>query len=287
MKLVTIVGFAPFESGKTRLAARLVRGLRERGVEVNVVKPIGSHNLWQQHFSLEYSMEHGVLVGGDAIRLARAMGSREPSQVQPVDLLLAPPDVARYLARLRDYLFSLESLISQVVLIRVSSCGEKGIEHIHLRVDEHIEALPPTIRGVVEELASRLQPKPVRVDRDALSSFLRDELVIAADVCSARLLAGAEIGIIESFNDIVVPVPIATRSEYFVAVAPGRAVVYRGEEVVKAASLVAGIRPGSIRSSEVLHLVKPVKILDVEFVYSDEYVGEDVEKLIDLLLTRT
>ncbi len=286
MRLVTIVGFAPFESGKTRLAARLVRGLKERGVKVNVVKPIGSHNLWQQHFSLEYSMEHGVLVGGDAIRLARALGSREPSQVQPVDLLLAPPDVARYLTRLRDYLFSLESLVSQVVLLRVSSCGERGVEHVHLRVDEHIEALPPAIRSIVEELASRLQPRPVSVNRETLSSILRDELVLAAEVCSARLLAGGEVGVIESFNDVVVPVPLATRSEYFVAVAPGRAVVYRGEDVVKAASLVAGIRPGSIRSSEVLHLVKPVKVLDVEFVYSDEHVGEDVERIIDLILTR-
>ncbi len=283
--MITVVGFIPFDSGKTRLAARLVKGLRERGIKVSVVKPIGSHSLWQQHFSLEYSMEHGVLVGGDAIRLARAASVSDPARVQPVDMLLAPPDVTRYLTRLRDYLFSLESLISQVVMLRISTCRDEGVEHVHLLVKEHVDRLAPSIRDVVEELASRLRPLPSPIEPEMLKEIMSGDVIVAADMCASRIASRSEVTVIESFNDVVVPIPLSTRSEWFVAVAPGRAVVYHGSDVVKAASLLSGFRPGSIRAADILHLVKPVKIMDVKFVYSDDHVGEDIETLIDFLVS--
>ncbi|WP_048191573.1 hypothetical protein [Pyrolobus fumarii] len=282
--IVTVGGFSPSDSGKTRLTARLIHALHEIGLEPTVVKPIGSHNMWQQHFSLHYSLEHRILVGGDAIRLAKAAGAK-PEDIQPVDLLLAPPDITRYLTRIRDYLATLESLLSQVVVLRVSRCEGNGVEHLHAVVPEHIEALPPTLRTIIDELAERLDPPPITLPSSRLYELMNSgDLLIAADLCTAKLVSGSRLALIESFNDVLIPTPTSTKSRLFIVVGPGRAIVYRGDDVVKAASIVSGLKPGSLRASEVLHLVKPLQVLDVEFAYADDQVGNDVRRLTELLV---
>ena len=279
--IVTVAGFLPFESGKTRLAARLVRVLRERGVDVLPYKPIGAHNLWEQHFSVEYSLEHRVLVGGDAIRLARAAGVK-PEEVQPVDLLLAPPDVARFLQRPRDYLNAASNTFTQAVLVRIDTCrGWRG----HLLVEDRLEALPPSLRRVAEELSERLEPSPVRIDQARFADMLASgQLLLAADSCAATAASKTRLLILESFNDVLIPIPKAIDSRLFIVAAPGRAVVYSGEAVVRAVEVLSGIKPGQVRSHEVLGLVKPLAVVDVDYAYSDDQLGEDIERLADMVL---
>ncbi len=282
--LVTIVGFSPHESGKTRLAARLAKSLREKGFRLSAVKPVGGHSAWEQHFSLRYALDYGVLVGGDAIRLARATGA-EPHIIEPVDMLLAPPDVDKFLTRLRDYLILLESLEAQVVLLRVNTCssGEKP-EPLHMLVEDNVEALAPGVRRLIEDIASSLRPKPLMITSSRFRELVSSgNLVTAADICTSKLVVNADIAIIESYNDVLIPIPIATRSKLFIAVGPGRAVVYEGSLVVKAASLYASLRYGTTRTTDVLHLVKPLTSIPLDFVYDDETPGRDVEKLTDLI----
>ena len=281
--LVTVVGFSPHESGKTRLVARLARSLRDRGLAPRVAKPLGGHNAWEQHFSIRYALDHGVLVGGDAIRLARAVGG-EPHIIEPVDMLLAPPDVNHFLSRLRDYLLMLESLEAQVVLLRVNVCSGERPEPLHMLVEDNVEHLAPGIRRLVEDLASSLKPRPVAIPSARLREMIASgNLVTAADLCASKLLEGSRIAIIESYNDVLIPVPLSLRSKLFIAVGPGRAVVYDGGMVVKAARLYASLRYGITRSSEVLHLIRPMASVPLEFVYDDETPGEDVEKLVDII----
>ncbi len=283
MPMVVVAGFLPFESGKTRLAARLVRALRERGVEATPYKPIGAHNLWEQHFSVEYSFEKHVLVGGDAIRLARAAG-RAPDELQPVDLLLAPPDVARFLTRPRDYLRAASETFSQTVLARIDVCSGE-VQRYHLLVRDAYEKLAPGIRGVVDELRERLEPKPVETSLQAfMDMVVSGELTAAADMCLSRV--PGKLLIVESFNDVLIPTPRALEAEYFLVAAPGRAVLYRGGDVVRAVKVLSGIRPGFTRTYEVLGLVKPVEVFDVDFAYSDDQVGEDVRRIADVLLEK-
>ena len=286
MTLVVVAGFLPFNSGKTRLAARLARALRERGVKVKPCKPIGAHNVWEQHFSVEYSMMHRILVGGDAIRLAKA-AELNPADVQPVDLLLSPPDITRYLTKLRDYLRASTETFSQTVVARVDVCSGGRVERHHLLVGEVYERLPPSIRGVIDELVGKLEPKPIRVSLEAFTDMVASgELIAAADMCTVARCGNAQLTILESFNDVLVPVPRALEADYFLVAAPGRAVLYHGSDVRKVVGIVATLRPGYTRSHELLNYIKPLKVFSIDFAYTDDQVGEDVERIADTLLQK-
>ena len=285
-RMVVIAGFLPFESGKTRLAARLVRALRERGVDVLPYKPIGAHNLWEQHFSIEYSIEKSVLVGGDAIRLAKAAGVK-PDEIQPVDILLAPPDIKRYLSRPRDYLRVAAETFAQATLVRIDVCSGGKRARYHMLIRDTFENLPPSLKGVVDELRERLEPSPMEIGREEFMDMVASgQLTAAADICLST--HGGEHGVllVESFNDVLLPTPKAVEAEYFLVAAPGRAVLYRGSDIERALRVLAGIRPGFTRTHEVLGLVKPLEVFDIDFAYSDDQVGEDVEKIGDTLIEK-
>ena len=278
--LVTVVGLLPHDSGKTRLTARLARQLLASGVEVEAFKPVGGHSVWDGGPGVPYTLRARVLVGNDAVRLGRALG-RRPEELQAVDVLLAPPDPLRYAGRLRDYLDASESFARTAVLARVSECAGGGMRHEHYAVVDG-PRLAPALERLVSEVASSLEPPPRPVSRAELTALL-SRGVAAADSCVRSLASRGRLVLVESYNDVVVPVPAALESALFIAVGPGRAMVYRGGDVVRALRALSATQPGAARAYEVLSLVRPVEAVAVEYARGDDEAGPDVEELASVV----
>ncbi len=288
-RIVTIIGLLPFDSGKTRLTVRLLRYLREAGVNIYASKPIGSHNIWGQEFSLRYSIENGVLVGGDAIRIAEALNEAKPEALQFMDTLLVPRDSAKYTSRIREFVTRHESLLNQAVALRYTKCLENGsMTYVHVFSLEKLYDTPPTLARVVRELYNSIKSKGnkvVDVESKVFDEVLTSpQLVSEADYCARIMAKKMELFVIESFNDAVIPIPLALRSRLFLAVSPGRVIVYDSSDVAKAVEVVSSLRPTSARSGEVLSLVKPLKIFELDYVDTDYASGHDIEDIADYIL---
>ncbi len=287
--IITIIGLLPFDSGKTRLTVRLLRYLREIGANIYASKPIGSHNIWGQEFSLRYSIENGVLVGGDAIRIAEALNEAKPEALQFMDTLLVPRDSAKYTSRIREFVTRHESLLNQAVALRYTKCSENGsMTYAHVFSLEKLYDTPPTLARVVRELYNSIKSKGnkvVDVESKLFDEVLTSpQLVSEADYCARIMAKRREIFLIESFNDAVVPIPLTLRSRLFLAVSPGRVIVYEGSDIAKAVEVVSSLRPTSVRSSEVLSLVKPLKVFELDYVDTDYAPGHDIEDLAEYIL---
>lgn len=289
MGIVTIVGLLQFDSGKTRFTTRLLRYLARVEPSIHALKPIGSHSVWGQEFSLYYSIEHGVLVGGDAIRIARSLGGVRPESVELMDILLAPPDSARYASRLRDYVLLHEDLLGQAVAFRYTRCrGEGLVEYVHVFSLEKLAGTPPALARMVSRLYESVKSRGgmvSTVEPGALARMLTSpEVYSQVDQCARMVSGKTRILVIESFNDALVPTPLALESRVFLAVSPGRVVVYNGSSVARAVNTLAPLKRGVARSSDVLSHVKPLEVFELEYAGSDDAPGRDVESIAGYIL---
>lgn len=261
---VLIVGMLSHDSGKTGLALSLVREALSRGLDVGVSKPISGFNGWSQHRYVQLSMERGVLLGEDMYLLHKAAGVREPLEaVGPQVSLLMPPDPERSGWRLSTYRSMIASLRDQVVVARLSRCGEEGVESTaHIYVPENVGRLPQGLEEAAWRLVRSLRPEPRPLNPLELEELLGSEGVIHADTCLDLLASRHGFLVVESYNDAALPTPGCLRSDVVVAVAPGKAAIYSGERYRKAVEVAAGIRkPWQLTTEDVLSLIRPARTM--------------------------
>jgi len=287
--IVEVCGLLTHDSGKTWLSVNLVKSLRRLGLRTAIHKPVAGHSAWYQMEAIEKSMELGMLVGSDVATYIESLGvSREEIPVvNPIDLLLAPPDPSRYLAGgLRKYIEHAEEHMTQLVMARLTL--EDGAPR-HLLVRENLARLTPSMRRVVEKLAERVGAEEASLEDVVLALRSR-----ATEMALLRMLDTLEkrsdIVVVESFNDAVVPyIAIAPRLSILIAVAPGWVGVYTEiGELIRSIETEIGLRgEEGLRSPYPLSRLRPAASIEIPPARTmADYDQKAVSRLVDIIVQR-
>ncbi len=237
-KAILIAGMLPHDSGKTTFALMLAEALREEGFRVKAMKPVAAHSAWFQPWSLAESYRLGVLVGGDVIRYLRSGLIDNPDIQNPVDLLTAPPDPAA-LPTTSTYMSFVEALETQVVAARLSIHGRT-----YYVIPDNLARTPSHLRTALENLLSHMRPVSKASPQWLLLRLSSPEVRAHILDVTRSLLRTTDVLLIESFNNALIPAPgLESMVSSVIAVAPGRALVYRGGKLrAYVSGLPAGVR---------------------------------------------
>ncbi len=287
-RIVLVTGLLTHDSGKTWFLVELAKFLKSRGLRVAVYKPVAGHSAWHQFDTVVRSMEMGVLIGSDVASYIDELGMERDlvDLVNPVDLLLAPPDPYPFIARnmLREYVEFLESQVGQIVLARFSRCLHRSRKH--LVVEQNLERTSPTLRNVLRSLVRKLDAEPVDIDevlKLLRSSEIARELEICLDIHASR----SDVVLVESFNDAVTPsYNLLRRADRLVLVMPSAIAVYSDvDRIAKILELEARVRGDeAARTSRILKNIVPDAIVYVEPRASRGSMGKEVEAVANLML---
>ncbi|MEM1610821.1 MAG: hypothetical protein QXQ57_04145 [Sulfolobales archaeon] len=285
-----MVGLITHDAGKTTIARALISELVSRGYRVGVAKPVAGHNIWYQPASVRNSIENRILVGEDAVVLKKTSGSEDPLEaINPLDIALAPLDPIHYLRSLRSYEDAMASMISSAIMLRISICMEGDIKTAHYIVYRRLERIPGGVRRVVEDIASKIYPRPIAIDAEALEPLILEGYV-ASETCYRAIANKHQIMVIESFNNSASPLARLESIDAVIAVSPGKILIYDGPTYLKALKVILGVE-GSIHrrwwptTSEVLRLISPIEIIDTPYIEDINLFGEFTEKLADKVIS--
>ena len=275
--LILIVGLGE-DTGKTILAASLTGALRGIGYEALAFKPHAAGRVWGGP-SLEYSMERGYIVTGDAVLLDRASGGvLGPEATAPVSILTSPWDPERSGWR---------PLHQDLVLAgRISACREDRVETLHFYNIEDLERAPPGVRDALIDLAGRLHPKPVRAGRELAERLLEGQFIPEAESCLARALARGDVVVVESNSDVAVPTPSSLNASLVLVSAWTRVAVVPGERWRRAVEVLAGtLGPHRVSAVEVLRLSGASQVVGLPLLQDplEGYRQRDLEPLLALI----
>ncbi len=240
---VLVAGLLRHDSGKTSFTLELISSLQSIGLKPYPYKPIGGHNSWYQYHTLVNSIRLGKLVGEDAYKLAEATGYLDEVEIiSPLDFLLAPLDIRHYIDRVRLYLDYLADTDRQIVLFRHTLLAGDTWYSTHYVVEDNLSHTIDSMRESIIEFIEKTGDC-IRVSRRQLMSFLySDELYRGLDNILEYHCSRHQLVIIESFNNAATPIPSALNSIYVVVVAPGRVLVYNGEDYARAVEIAGSIR---------------------------------------------
>jgi len=223
---VLVSGLLIYDSGKTWLGVSLVKRLLSQGINVGVYKPVAGHNAWSQYLTVVESFRKGVLVGEDVIRYASILGDVNLSLINPIDMLLAPPDLLYYIdSDVYRYLDDLENQFKQIVLARITLCSKELTEHFIFR--NNLANVSPLLKNEIERLSTRLNAIDSNIDyflQKLRSRDIEDELLI----CLEKIGMKSDVVVIESFNNAIAPFrKILDNVDMIFIVAPTIVAVYR------------------------------------------------------------
>ncbi|WP_456328018.1 ATPase [Archaeoglobus sp.] len=254
---VLVAGFLPFDSGKTTFAKFLLEEAYERGIDVGFSKPISGINGWYQYEYVVKSIDAGLLIGEDLLKLHTAIKSSDPIEYEgPVVTLLLPPDPER--VGWRESVYTSIGLLNQISVIRVSDLEKTK----HYYVPSNVERVVESLKGEIRRLISTVKAEPVKAEKS-------EELLLnsrsIADRCLDYLKNRHEFFVIESYNNAAAPTAKSLDVNAVVVVAPGKAVVFKGDDYKRAVSAISTIKePWRLTTGDVIPLLNPVSIFDIE-----------------------
>jgi len=241
--LILISGLLPYDAGKTSVTLALAKSLKKRGIEPVVLKPVSAHNAWYQHHTLTHSKRLGILIGEDVYRYFQEGLIRDIDTQNPVDILTAPPDIFNF-SSLTHYFWSLETVISQAVLVRLSLpyrryfLLEKNLDLIHPKIKDEI-------MGFLEQVNEYTAVNREWIEKKLAGKEMGNYLFSLVD----RLKRENNLLLVESFNDALFPViSISRLVDLIIIVAPGRGLIYRRAKIMKYldSSMSLGVRARSL-----------------------------------------
>lgn len=265
------------DSGKTWLGIALVRRFKELGLRVGVFKPVAGHSAWSQYITIIESLSRGILVGEDVIKYASVVEDMDIEMSNPIDILLAPPDLSNYIDfDAYSYIMDLEDQFKQIVLARVSSCLNKSTHHYVFK--NNVSSTPPPLRRILEHLALRL--KSIEYDVENFVNMLRsssieDELM----KCLSIIEQGKDVVLIESFNNAITPFrKILEHVDALLIVAPGVVAIYK--DVKGIAKIVdEAIKKYGERGFESIHILSKIKPNITKYIRPRTSIDEDDESI--------
>lgn len=274
--LVLVTGLGE-DSGKTILAASLTGALRGLGVGAVAFKPHAAGRVWGGP-SLEYSMENGFIVTGDAVLLDRASGGVLGLEATaPVSVLTSPWDPERHGWRPPH---------SDLVLAgRVSACRGGRVETLHFYNVEDLERAPPGVRDALVDLAGRLHPRPLRAGRELAERLLEGQFIPEAESCLAHALERAQVVVVESNSDVAAPTPSSLQAALVLVAAWTRVAVVPGDRWRRAVEVLAGTLPHRLGAGEVLRLAGASQVYSLPLLRDplEGYRPRDLEPILSLV----
>ncbi|ASJ16806.1 ATPase [Thermococcus chitonophagus] len=272
MVSLLIVGILPYDSGKTTLALSLIREALEHGIDVGVAKPVSGFNGWYQYEYLLKSVEFGFLIGEDSYKLHITAKSSDPVHLEsPVTALLLPPDPERVGWKSSSY--TAISYHTNVVLLRI-------LED-HFYVPDNIKKLTRPMQEIIEPLIETTKPIEIKADEvQYLVMRGREE----ADKALGIIQNHHELTIIESYNNLAAPCTSALASDLIIAVAPGKAVLFDGDQYKKAIYAISSIKePWRVVTEDLMPLLKPLK----KFEFKPGEVSGLLNSVLEILEAKT
>ncbi len=255
---ILVTGVLRYESGKTSLALELLNSFKEVGIDIYPYKPIGGHSGWYQYTTIINSIKLGKLVGEDAYHYAEAINCIECiEQISPLDLLLVPHDIKFYQNRIRRYIDLIDDIFTQIILIRLTTIIDGSFRTVHYLIKDNYRYILESMKNVLKDLIKSIK-YTVEIGVEELTSLiLNPELYRMLDNILAYHESRHELVLIESFNDVALPIPSAINSSYIVVVAPGRVLLYDGNSFRRAVEIVSDVfRPLALSMSSILRIMK-------------------------------
>lgn len=216
---ILFVGLGGTNSGKTTVAAALLRALRAHGRRAVPWKPFGGSNAWTDSRDVLHSLRAGRFFGHDSETLRRAAASSLREElIGPVHRLWAAPPHDHRQATDRPPTF---------VLDRVTRSADPGedlvVVNATLPFDHGLrDALAPLLRGPAETLAVETLDDLNRIQREHYESSIRSS--------AALVYEHADVVVCESFGGACLPWRELTALALVVAVHPGYFCSYAGAE---------------------------------------------------------
>jgi len=204
--VILVAGLLTYDSGKTWFSIGLAKSLGERGYSIGVFKPVAGHNLWSQFHSFMYSFERGVLIGEDVAKYSRILGFAEVHIINPIDVLLSPPDPVSYIARsgVDEYFADLEDQFRQMVLARYTNCYTGSFKHYIFR--ENVKKMAPQIQMLLEGFAAKVKAEEVELQQ-FINLLKSQDVEKNLEECQRKVCSHSDVVIVESFNDAITPYP--------------------------------------------------------------------------------
>lgn len=264
--ILLVSGLLTYDSGKTWFVIGLAKAMLEKGYSVAVFKPVAGHNLWSQYKAFQYSVKAKMLLGEDVIKYISHLGiGDKPHVVNPIDILLAPPNPAKYVLNrnLISYLEDLDNQFKQIVLARYSDCEYDVSRHYIFR--SNIENLSPHIQRIVEDFSLIVKAEDMSIE-DFIAKLRSYNAEANLDKCLSRLSQGRDFVIVESFNDAATPyIKLLDRITTLFIVMPTAVAIYNDVEKIRN-MVFSGIKKfgdASLRAYNLLHNIPPENIVNL------------------------
>ncbi|MFW9808339.1 MAG: hypothetical protein ACFFE6_03070 [Candidatus Thorarchaeota archaeon] len=262
---ILLTGMNSFDSGKTRLALKLVKAFSETGHSVEYFKPLSGHNYWYNYEHSKVCMERGVLASKDAIIVRQTLKPKSPIEIaNPIHSLFVPMRIEKPLQTLPNTLalsgsnsiltmerFSKPSgrAIDSTVLVAMNLLQE---ERLLIGYDEVGRLTKETSILEINNLEELQEFENLNYEQYVSESFAFIENI-------------ADVVIIEGFNDVAWPWDGLEASDIVLVVGPGHVFSYDPEKFRKAAYLMKrGQLPiREVTFSRISDLLRPTNRLEV------------------------
>ncbi len=279
---VLVSGLLHIDSGKTVLAASLVKALTREGFVAAASKPLGATDLWGHPEALARTREARLVVTMDGYVLQRACGERLPLEVvNPVGALLAPVLLSRH-GGLPSFETTLTEPYRRAVLVRVTTClGESG--SLHLVNSDALGRANRYVGEAVEEAATYLNPPPSRAGDEAVAGLFSGSGAAAADTCVRLAETSSDVLVIESNSNVAAPTLTSAYPDVAVVVGYGEAYVVDGGRFSRALEALAlSGKPWVASSMEVLRLTGALERVELPLLEDPDegYPPEHLEPIV-------
>lgn len=284
MPLVLVIGMLDTDSGKTVMAYSIARLLASEGFRVAPIKPLGATDLWRSPWVLREIEERGLVVLGDAVVLSQAVGdSLEIEEINPLALVLAPPDPERLGWSWTPYSGLLGDSVRRAVLARLTACTGSDRATLHVVNVKALGRAPGGLSSRLTDIIERLRPEPQRGDDSSISRILSS--LAAIESCVLRALSSSEVGVMESYSDIAVPIPFALNSDLVVTVTPGKAGIIPGDRYRSAVQVLSSMSTSTtLTTREIVSLTgiqESIELPLMEYPLSTGYPKEALEPILE------
>ncbi len=266
MARILIVGANSFDSGKTRLAVELGKGLQDSGQSVEYFKPVSGHNYWYNHEHTRQCLEIGKLVSKDASHVKKELDLKNDLfLMNPIHSLFVPARIEKPLQNLHSSL-GLAGGSSILVMQRFSRPVDEEFDTTMLIADSLVEE-ERVIIGLEE--TGKLSHNSSIFSAHNLETFQEFEHQHFENYVSesfAQIEKSAENIIIESFNDAAWPWESLLEVDHVLVVTPGHIFGYDPERFRKATFLYHKERLPirEVTFSRMSDLLKPINRVEIK-----------------------
>ncbi len=282
---VLVAGILHSDSGKTVLAASLTRTIIREGFVATASKPLGATDLMEHPEVLARTRQARVVVTWDGYVLHVASGGRLPIEVvNPVGALLAPTLLSRH-GGWSSFEATLSQSYRRAVLVRATACTGES-RSIHFVNSDALTRVNRYVSESVEDVASYLNPGPVKAGDEAVAGLFSGGGAATADTCLAMAESVSDVIVIESNSSVAAPTLRSAYPDIAIIVSYGEAYLVDGMRFSRAleALALAG-KPWVASSVEVLQLTGSLERVELPLLddpdegYPSEVLQPIVEKV--------